>query len=219
MDNPTVATPRSSVPAWAREHLPNKITPPQRKFILGLIEEREHGLPDGKLDELFKMLRISEDPEELGMTKATATKTIEWLLKKKKKPRTTGRLALPAGRYAIENNEGELRFYQCWQSRDGKAKRIYVQHSDETSKLPVNAQLVIAEKILAAGVRECAIRYGMEIGSCSNCGRTLTNRISRELGIGPICGGRMFGDDWSDEVKTKRDEILARGEDPDEELS
>jgi hypothetical protein len=59
----------------------------------------------------------------------------------------------------------------------------------------------------------------MEIRACSNCGRRLTNRISRELGIGPICGGRMFGgDEWADEVKAKRAEIVARGEDPDEEL-
>jgi hypothetical protein len=59
----------------------------------------------------------------------------------------------------------------------------------------------------------------MEIGSCSNCGRRLTNTISRELGIGPVCGGRMFGEAFKVEVSEKRAEITARGDNPDEELS
>lgn len=32
-----------------------------------------------------------------------------------------------------------------------------------------------------------AVRYGRETGSCSCCGRDLTNKQSIELGIGPIC--------------------------------
>ena len=63
-----------------------------------------------------------------------------------------------------------------------------------------------------------AIRFGMEIGACSNCGRRLTNTISRELGIGPVCGGRLFGDTFKAEVKSKRAEIIARGDDPDAEV-
>src|SRR5262249_50747865 len=129
---------------------------------------------------------------------------------------------LPPGRYAIENAEGELRFYHRWQGKreDNKDRfALYVCHGPEESRLPRPAQVAIAAKILAAGVRESAIRYGLEIGECSNCGRRLTNRISRELGIGPICGGRMFGDDgWKDEVKAARAAIVARGDDPDEEL-
>lgn len=166
------------------------------------------------------------------MTKSKASELIDWFLKLPNKPKpvqthnnvsqgynTPSLAALPAGRYAIENNDGELRFYQVWESSNKAAKRLYVQHSDDTSKLPMRAQEAIAQKIIAVGIRECAIRYGMEIGSCSNCGRTLTNRISRELGIGPICGGRMFGGEWREEVKQARATIIARGEDPDEELS
>lgn len=126
---------------------------------------------------------------------------------------------LPAGRYAVNNPEGELRFYQCWQSKkDEMVKRIYVMHGPYESKLPMPVQVSIAQAILAVGPRECAIRYGMEIGECSNCGRRLTNRISRELGIGPVCGGRMFGDEFKPMVTAKRAEIVKRGEDPDEEL-
>lgn len=45
--------------------------------------------------------------------------------------------------------------------------------------------LKTAEDPLAA-----AIAYGRETGTCSCCGAELTNKISIELGIGPICRGR-----------------------------
>ena len=32
-----------------------------------------------------------------------------------------------------------------------------------------------------------AIAYGRETGSCSCCGRELTNKVSIDLGIRPIC--------------------------------
>jgi hypothetical protein len=177
----------------------------------------------------MKCLRISEDPEEYGMSKSKASVLIEWFLKQPKKLMTTpgrttnakGEVSLPdvpAGRYAVEANNGELRFYKLWVGRTG-FKKLYVLHGPDETEMNFKTMNSILNKIKVAGVRECAIRYGMEIGECSNCGRRLTNRISRELGIGPICGGRMFGETWSDEVKTKRGEIAARGEDPDEELS
>ncbi len=38
-----------------------------------------------------------------------------------------------------------------------------------------------------------AIAYGQRYGNCSVCDRTLTNPLSIELGIGPVCRGRFFG--------------------------
>ncbi len=40
---------------------------------------------------------------------------------------------------------------------------------------------------------ESAIAFGKRFGQCSCCGRTLTNSLSIELGIGPICRGKFFG--------------------------
>ena len=51
----------------------------------------------------------------------------------------------------------------------------------------------------AAIVKACAnpehasVAYGRVFGSCSCCGRTLTNALSIELGIGPICRGNFYG--------------------------
>lgn len=36
-----------------------------------------------------------------------------------------------------------------------------------------------------------AIEYGRKTGTCCVCGRGLTNAVSVEEGIGPICGGRL----------------------------
>jgi len=232
---------RTPVPAEFRQPTA-KITQNQRSYILDLLEKKDLSDVDvGRVDSLYKSLRISEDPEEFGMGKAQASEVISWLISRPAKPRNEQETArregraedlswqkpledLPPGRYAIENNEGELRFYQRWQGKGSKSDRfaLYVMFGPYEAKLPRNAQVAIAKKILEAGVRECAIRFGNEIGSCSNCGRRLTNRISRELGIGPVCGGRMFGDSpekaWRDMVNEARDAIIARGEDPEEEL-
>jgi hypothetical protein len=43
---------------------------------------------------------------------------------------------------------------------------------------------------IAADPRGEAIRYGQRTGTCSCCGRTLTNGASIEAGIGPICASK-----------------------------
>jgi hypothetical protein len=40
---------------------------------------------------------------------------------------------------------------------------------------------------------QAAVAYGQKFGACSCCGRTLTNALSIELGIGPICRSNFFG--------------------------
>jgi hypothetical protein len=224
-------TQRSAVPEEFRSP-PDKITPPQRSYIEGLLEYKDlSDIEPARIDSLMKQLRISYDVEEIGLTKAQATEIITWLKGRRNKTpaqvaqsRTTmvredRRPDVPAGRYAVDSNEGELRFYQVWRPKDNpNVFRVYVLHGPDSSPVHQNAVRAIMDKI-AADVRGAAIRFGNEIGQCSNCGRRLTNRISRELGIGPVCGGRMFdGSDWKSEVKAARTRIEARGEDPDEEL-
>lgn len=202
---------RTPVPEWAKTHAgPSE---KQRKFILSLKDQKE--LTDDQkqwIDDNINKLTPGRE--------GTASKCITRLLALKNKPTETS-IAVPAGRYAIDNEQGELRFYQVWRPKDNNTiVQVYVLHGPDSTRVPGRAaELSILGKIEAAGVREAAIRFGQEIRQCSNCGRRLTNRISRELGIGPICGGRMFGgDDWKDEVKAARQAIIDRGEDPDEEL-
>lgn len=124
-----------------------------------------------------------------------------------------------AGRYAVESDEGELRFYRVYRgTRNVNYVKVYVQHGPDESPMFHAAALSVMEKILAFGPRKAAIRYGNEIGRCSNCGRRLTNRISRELGIGPICGGRMFGDEFDVEINDAKIRLTDRGLDWREEV-
>lgn len=44
---------------------------------------------------------------------------------------------------------------------------------------------------VASDPKQAAIAYGRRTGSCSCCGRTLTNHASIELGIGPICAEKF----------------------------
>ena len=41
-----------------------------------------------------------------------------------------------------------------------------------------------------------AIEFGKLYGSCAICGRMLTNELSIQIGIGPVCGGREFGGEF-----------------------
>lgn len=213
-----------------------KITEAQRSYLEDLLFNKKEipAKDEGNVDRVIKALRISHDREEFGMSKRYARELISWALTLPDKPRHAqeaherqGRaedlnwqkplLDLPPGRYAIENNDGELRFYHRWENKANGRFALYVMFGPYEAKLPRPVQVAIAKKIMDAGHEKCALRFGAEIGSCSICGRTLTNRISRELSIGPVCGGRLF-EDWKPRVKEARNAILDRGEDPDEEL-
>jgi hypothetical protein len=207
-----------------------KITPRQREYLKDLLNTKDINLEkyenQSKLDTIWKCLRISEDPEEYGMSKAKASELITWLIARPNKPKTERSFTateimfreVPAGRYCVPAENGELRFYQVWRPKDNpNVWRLYVMFGPLQGPVHINAQNAIMNKI-AANVREAAIRFGMEIGACSNCGRRLTNHISRALGIGPVCGGRMFGDEFKPMVGAARAELLAQGIDPEEEI-
>jgi hypothetical protein len=48
-------------------------------------------------------------------------------------------------------------------------------------------QAIVALNAIAADPKGAAVRFGQKTGTCSCCGRELTNHTSIELGIGPIC--------------------------------
>lgn len=115
-----------------------------------------------------------------------------------KLPKAAGRVtpvahSVPNGRYAIEHG-GTLKFYKVNTPTEGKwAGRTFVEVQASSEFYPIRnqaeRQLILAH--IADDIRGAMLRYGQEIGSCGHCGRTLTNEESRELGIGPICRGKM----------------------------
>lgn len=108
---------------------------------------------------------------------------------RKATPARTKLPEVPAGRYAVENSEGELRFYKV--EEDGGFFKVFVQASDELHQLRFAAFREVLVKIEEVGPLQASIRYGQAIGVCGKCGRTLTDPESRAAGIGPICAGKL----------------------------
>lgn len=96
-------------------------------------------------------------------------------------------------RYALEfpgGNGNEVRFYKLKESKAGR-RYIVAQHGDAETMLRFeNGVMAVAQRI-AEDPKDAMLRYGRELGRCGHCGRTLTNDESRQLGIGPICRGKM----------------------------
>jgi Family of unknown function (DUF6011) len=78
---------------------------------------------------------------------------------------------------------------------------IYVKRGEEYLGKVINGQFAPtractaetqAEIIkVAADPHAAAVAYGFATARCSCCGLTLTNKLSRELGIGPICRAKF----------------------------
>lgn len=182
------------------------ITPRQREFLLDLVERKDlTGVDQQKLDRMIAAIHASEG-NEVGMSRAKASELIDWFLKRPdvNQPRTqTERLQhgeqasdlpdVPAGRYAVENEEGTLRFYTVDRPERGNwAGFIFLSVWASDERHPIkdkSTKEAILNKIKTVGVQDCAERFGRELGSCAICGRTLTDATSRAIGIGPICRG------------------------------
>lgn len=101
---------------------------------------------------------------------------------------------VPAGRYAIES-DGSLKFYVVDHGREGTKWEGYVfvsvQASDERYPIRNRSERERILSAIAADPAGASIRYGVEIGCCGVCGRTLTDEDSRAAGIGPVCAEKM----------------------------
>lgn len=109
----------------------------------------------------------------------------------------TGGPGVPRGSYAIERSslrfpgafKNDLLFFSVWISDDGERWTVRMYASDERVKISRSLQYDVLDAIGQAPA-EAAARYGHEIGKCGICGKKLTNDVSRERGIGPICAER-----------------------------
>jgi len=90
------------------------------------------------------------------------------------------------GRYAVEKTDGTLMFYSV---KNGHS-RTFVDVWASDTRYPIQNRDE-AKRILEAiqNDPDAGPRFGREIGRCYVCGRTLTDELSRQLGIGPICRG------------------------------
>lgn len=122
---------------------------------------------------------------------ARAKRTVDRL---KATPVVTAPVAttVKSGHYALVV-DGTVKFYRVNTPTEGKwAGYTFVdaQASDDYHKVGREASRKILAAI-AADPETAMRRYGLELGVCGHCRRTLTNDESRKYGIGPVCRGKM----------------------------
>jgi hypothetical protein len=96
---------------------------------------------------------------------------------------------VPEGRYAIdwaaEGQAEDVKFYQI------KEATLYAQASTDLHPITKAEAVATVLDAIKADPKAASILYGLKLGACGVCGRTLTNQESRDAGIGPICREKM----------------------------
>ncbi len=184
----------------------------QIKYVLGLQEERV--LPDDyivKEDHVLRNMDKGEVSGLIGMLK---------LFQRVDSAKAQPQWMMPAGRYAIwfpgaddtpgaysyvdrqdlvKPSYGEWRFFLVDKPTEGKwkgytfIKRLIGGAEDggyRKVEMPA-ASREQALKAIEADPTKAMLDYGKQTVHCGHCGRKLSNKQSRERGIGPICAGKM----------------------------
>lgn len=100
-------------------------------------------------------------------------------------------------RVAVQlSGENKVRFFRVDAPQRGKwAGAVFLKEQAGDDLYPVKP-VAREENIINAllgNVKAALKRYGLELGSCGICGRTLTDEESRALGIGPVCAAKAMG--------------------------
>jgi hypothetical protein len=195
--------PRAQVPA----------TPPQVRFIRGLYEERR--VPPGGetpreaelLERGFDILGWASDEYDAEhdkfVSKAEASDVITMLkgYPVQESPKTRkGSVApqgnqdeVPAGRYALQGEDGVVRFYQVDKPTDGRwvgytFVKILIGSPGDWRKERLNRSLQPAIlSAIAADVAGSLRLYGQKTEQCGACNSPLSTTRSRAAGYGQKC--------------------------------
>ena len=104
------------------------------------------------------------------------------------------------GFYALRNVPGhknEISFFRLRTGKHGRWEGFQfidmVIGGEPGRREPVKGvgRIKVYDCIAEQGADEARQLFGQEIGCCGRCGRTLTDDLSRERGIGPDCWGMM----------------------------
>lgn len=167
-------------------------TDAQRDYILSLAEKVELE----PLDRTRLLAKVQT------MTKDDASRTIEWLKGQPLRARTEARRAttytwptIHEGFYAVTDpKDGVLKFYRVDKPTEGRWTGyvfLKVQASDELFPIRDMEHRDSILKVIEADPQKAMLEYGLRIGRCGHCNRTLTDAESRARGIGPICAKAM----------------------------
>lgn len=183
------------------DNLPARSAPPQAAtvklasdnqvgYVLRLLDER--GLVGaGFNNKGAKFIATEENVRTLSSKRASDLIAKLLTMPQRVERVNTWMADVPDGHYAVQAaGDSQLGFYRVGTTKRG-FRKLHRQLSDDhiyiSPQDPHNEAVWIA---IAADPAAAAKRYGHELGICGVCSRTLTNEISRELGIGPVCRAR-----------------------------
>lgn len=155
----------------------------QMRFLATLLSDRDYAAHK-YADRIGEIARAEGKPVTFAGVSTLITE-----LKTCPSAEAANTIDVPAGRYAVENADGDLRFYKVDTPTEGRwAGHVFVDVQASDDEYPVRgaARSVVLAKI-ADDPAEASARYGREIGRCGICNRTLTDEESRARGIGPVC--------------------------------
>jgi hypothetical protein len=192
-----MATKRTPVP----KEFSNEMSEPQESFIRSLLEERDvsNPYPDDKEGRTSgEVLKAKLDDPNVRYTKDEASAIIGWLMNRPHARLEEGRgkaLPLPEGYYGVkmEGHKNKTTFYRL---QNGKGRWegyqfLTLQAGPNWHKVPREQRAKVLAEIRHQGILECQQRYGKEIGRCGICNLPLTDDVSRERGIGPVCWEKL----------------------------
>lgn len=166
---------------------PGLISEAQAKWVIDIAETKD-GVTDAMVASLAERLIQ-------GFARSAAS---AFITKYKDLPRKAAPVAVEskpstepsdvkAGRYAIVE-DGVTKFYRVTKGKGAWAGRTFVEAQASDDHYPVRNPVKRVQILAAIEADPMAERrYGMELGKCSRCGRTLTDETSRSYGIGPEC--------------------------------
>lgn len=163
------------------------IWPPSEKQVDYVISlQLERNLPDGYIirtrDELEKMDR-AQVSDMIVMLRALS----------RKEGTQGGSYTMPAGRYAVQDDDGVWKFYEVNQPDKGKWKGytfIKMLVGAPGSYRKVDMQKSHRDRILniiEPNAKQAQIDYGLQSGVCGRCSSPLSDAVSLSVGMGPIC--------------------------------
>jgi hypothetical protein len=86
-------------------------------------------------------------------------------------------------------------FYQVDRPQTGRWQGytfLKIQASDDLHNIRnLDRVANVLEELVKRGVENAVSDYGHQIGSCGICHRTLTDPVSIDRGIGPVCAGKV----------------------------
>lgn len=136
-------------------------------------------------------LEKGEGPIDSAFTFAEASKEIDRLKALPAKAKVVGKQTVPLSNYALEV-DGEIKFYRVAQWKGTTYLRQLIGHPGDWQKIKLSypvANAIMAR--LAADPLAAAQAYGEHYTVCAVCNSPLSDPLSMERKIGPICWSRF----------------------------